>query len=58
MVKVSPPKAKLLAGSGGICYRWRFYILQTIISPPILLRFEHEIGSGGGSGDSGGFIPY
>ena len=41
---------------GGIWIWWRFYILQTIISPPIFSKFEHEIGSGGGSGDGGGSL--
>jgi hypothetical protein len=35
MVKVSPLKAKLIAGSGGIYSWWRFYMLQTTVSPLI-----------------------
>ena len=31
-------------------------MLQTIIPSPICVNFEHEIGCGGGSGDSGGIF--
>ena len=31
-------------------------MLQIMISPPFLIDFEHEIGCGGGSGGSGGFL--
>jgi hypothetical protein len=35
MVKVSPPAELDDVIGGGICSWWRFYILQTIIPPPI-----------------------
>ena len=34
----------------------RFYMLQTIIPPPVFRKFEHEIVSGGGSRDGGGSL--
>ena len=41
---------------GGFCLWWRFCKQYQRIPPLAFRKFEHKIGCGGGSGDSGGSL--